>query len=72
MRFKPFLLLSAVGRLPGMIGLVLVLLGTMVENRNYTGVIILALLAVIACGLCLFYRKKINAWLDKMHKKIVR
>ena len=70
MRFKPFLLLSAVGRLPGMIGCLL--MGTMVENGNYTGVIILAVLAVIACGLCLFYRKKINAWLDKMHKKIVR
>ena len=70
MRFKPFLLLSAVGRLPGMIGCLL--MGTMVENGNYTGVIILAILAVIACGLCLFYRKKINAWLDKMHKKIVR
>ena len=65
-----FLLLSAVGRLPGMIGCLL--MGTMVENGNYTGVIILAVLAVIACGLCLFYRKKINAWLDKMHKKIVR
>ena len=70
MRFNPFLLLSAVGRLPGMIGCLL--MGTMVENGNYTGVIILAILAVIACGLCLFYRKKINAWLDKMHKKIVR
>ena len=70
MRFKPFLLLSAVGRLPGMIGCLL--MGTMVENGNYTGVIILAILAVIACGLCLFYRKKINTWLDKMHKKIVR
>ena len=70
MRFKPFLLLSAVGRLPGMIGCLL--MGTMVENGNYTGVIILAVLAVIACGLCLFYRKKINVWLDKMHKKIVR
>ena len=70
MRFKPFLLLSAVGRLPGMIGCLL--MGKMVESKNYIGVIILAVLAVIACGLCLLYRKKINAWLDKMHKKIAK
>ena len=68
MRFKPFLLLSAVGRLPGMVGCLL--MGTMVENGNYTGVVIVAVLAVIACGLCLIFRKKINARLDKIYAKI--
>ena len=68
MRFKPFLLLSAVGRLPGMIGCLL--MGTMVENENYSGVAVVAVLAVVACGLCLIFRKKINAWLDKIYEKI--
>lgn len=68
MRFKPFLLLSAVGRLPGMAGCLL--MGTMVENGNYTGVAVIAVLAVIACVLCLIYRKKINARLDKIYAKI--
>lgn len=68
MRFKPFLLLSAVGRLPGMVGCLL--MGTMVERGNYSGVAVVAVLAVVACGLCLIFRKKINAWLDKIYEKI--
>ena len=68
MRFKPFILLASVGRLPGMIGCLLI--GTMAENGEYAGVGILLVLAVIACGLCVIFRKRINVFLDKFYNKI--
>lgn len=70
MRFKAFIILSAVGRLPGMIGCLL--MGTMAENENYVGVGILGVIAVIACILCLVFRKKINSKLDRVYKKFTR
>lgn len=68
MRFRPFILLSAIGRLPGMIGCLLI--GSMVENGNYTGVIILLAFAIIACGLCIIFRKQINVFLDRIYARI--
>lgn len=67
MRFKAFITLSTVGRLPGMIGCLL--MGTMAETENYVGVGILGCAAIIACVLCLIFRKKINAKLDTMYQK---
>lgn len=68
MRFKPFILLSAVGRLPGMVGCLLI--GSMVESGNYVGVGVLLAIAVIACILCIVFRKRINVFLDKIYNKI--
>ncbi len=68
MRFKPFILLASVGRLPGMVGCLLI--GTMAESGEYAGVGILLGLAVIACGLCIIFRKRINVFLDKFYNKI--
>ena len=68
MRFKPFILLASVGRLPGMIGCLLI--GTMVENGKYVGVGILLGIAVVACILCVLFRKRINVFLDKFYDKI--
>lgn len=68
MRFKPFILLSAVGRLPGMIGCLL--MGTLAETENFVGVGIIGGIALIACILCLVFRKKINAKLDSIYEKL--
>lgn len=68
MRFKPFILLASVGRLPGMVGCLLI--GTMVENGKYVGVGILLGIAVVACILCVIFRKRINVFLDKFYNKI--
>lgn len=68
MRFKAFLPLSAVGRLPGMVGCLL--MGTMAESENYVGVGVIGGIAVIACILCLVFRKKINSKLDRIYEKI--
>lgn len=68
MKFKPFILLSLVGRLPGMMGSIMI--GSMWHKEEYVGMIALCVIAVLAFILCLIYRKKINAFLDKIYDKI--
>ncbi|MGN0712550.1 MAG: TVP38/TMEM64 family protein [Anaerovoracaceae bacterium] len=69
-RFKPFLILSAAGRLPGMIGCLL--FGMLWDRGNYIGMAIVAAAAVIAFCLCIVYRKKIDKYLDRIYAKISR
>lgn len=68
MKFKPFMLLSLVGRLPGMMGSIMI--GSMWHKEEYIGMIILAVLAVAAFILCIVFRKKINKFLDEIYDKI--
>ena len=68
MKFKPFILLSLTGRLPGMMGSIMI--GSMWHKQEYFGMIILGAIAVIAFILCIVFRKKINAVLDKAYDKI--
>lgn len=67
-KFKPFIILSAVGRLPGMIGSLL--MGYFLNDENYTGLLIVASIAVIAFILCIIKRKRINEKLDKIYEKL--
>lgn len=68
MKFKPFMLLSLVGRLPGMS--VSIMIGSMWNKEVYFGMIALAVIAVLSFLLCIIFRKKINAFLDKAYHKI--
>lgn len=68
MKFKPFILLSLIGRLPGM--MCSIMIGSMWNKQEYIGMIILCVLAVIAFICCIIYRKKINKFLDKAYDKI--
>ncbi len=68
MRFKPFLILSAVGRLPGMTGSLL--MGNLLEGEHYVGLAVVAAIAVIAFLACIIYRRRINSWLDRMYERI--
>ena len=65
MHFKPFLILSAVGRLPGMCGSLL--MGWMLEGEHYIGLSIVAAAAVLAFLFCILFRRNINGWLDRMY-----
>ena len=67
-RFKPFLILSAVGRLPGMGGSLL--MGYLLEGENYVGLAILAIIAVLAFFGCIIFRQPINGWLDRLYERI--
>ena len=68
MKFKPFILLSLIGRLPGMMGSIMI--GSMWRNGEYVGMVLLGVFAVVAFALCIVYRKKINDFLDKAYDKI--
>ncbi len=69
-KFKPFIILSALGRLPGMVGCLL--MGTMFVDENYTGVIIIGAVSVAAFILCIIFRKKIQVFMDKFYDKITK
>ena len=69
-KFKPFIIISALGRLPGMIGCLL--MGDMMMEENYTGAIIIGVFAVITFALCIIFRKKIHGLLDKFYEKITK
>ena len=68
MKFNPFMLLSLIGRLPGMMGSIMI--GSMWHKEEYIGMIILAVLAITAFILCIVFRKKINKFLDEIYEKI--
>ena len=69
-RFKPFLIISALGRLPGMIGCLL--MGYMVMEENYTGAVIIGVFAVFTFCICIAFRKKIQSFLDRFYEKITK
>ncbi len=56
MKFKPFILLSLTGRLPGMMGSIMI--GSMWNKGEYFGMIALGVIAVAAFVLCIVFRKK--------------
>lgn len=69
-KFKPFIIISALGRLPGMIGCLL--MGDMMMEENYMGAVIIGVFAVITFALCIIFRKKIHGLLDKFYEKITK
>ena len=70
MKFKPFLILSLLGRIPGMAGSLLI--GAFYMKEHYIGMAIVAVLAVAAFCLCVAYRKRINRYLDRFYDKIAK
>jgi len=69
-RFKPFIILSAVGRLPGMMGSLL--MGNMLEEDRFGFAIGIGVFAVIVCILCFVFRERILKYMDRIYNKISR
>lgn len=69
-KFKPFVIISALGRLPGMIGCLL--MGYMIMEKNYAGAIVIGFFAVVAFFVCIAFRKKIQVLLDRFYEKITK
>lgn len=70
MKLKPFLIVSLIGRTPGMMGSLLI--GRQVGVGGYTSAIIIACIAVILFVLCIIFRKHLNLWLDKAYDKLMK
>jgi len=67
MKFKPFLAFSLVGRIPGMTGSLLI--GALYMREHFIMMGVVAAIAVIAFILCLVYRKKLQAYIDRFYDR---
>lgn len=70
MKLKPFLIISLIGRTPGMMGSLLI--GRQVEIGGYTSAVIIGVIAVILCVLGIKFRNKITDFLDKSYDKLMK
>jgi len=66
MKFRPFILVSSVARIPGMLGSLL--LGVFVESGNYTAIGVLVLVIVIFFIIFYLKRKDILSFMDKLEE----
>ena len=68
MKLKAFLILSTIGRSPGMMGSLLI--GKEIGQGNYISVIIISAIAVILFVLGLLYHSKLSNILDQIYAKL--
>ncbi len=68
-KLKPFLVVSLLGRSPGMLGSIII--GQQLNTGSYMGAIVVAIVAIIAFALCVIYRKRINEYLDRIYDKYI-
>ena len=66
MKFKSFIILSSIGRSPGMLGSLL--LGHFYGEGNYKAIIVLSVVVAIILIICLIFRKQLMNILDKMEE----
>lgn len=67
MKLKPFLIVSMIGRTPGMIGSLLI--GKQLEVGDYTTAIVIAVVAVILFVLGIIFRNKLTNLLDRVYDR---
>jgi len=69
-KLKPFIIVSLIGRTPGMMGSIMV--GKQLGIGSWTGAIIVAIVFIILFGLGVIYRKSLMNWFDKMYEKMMK
>lgn len=67
MKLKPFLIVSIIGRTPGMLGSIII--GYQLNVGGYVVAIAVAVIAVICFILGIVFRKRINQFLDRLYDK---
>ncbi len=67
MRLRPFLIVSTIGRSPGMLGSLLT--GYFISSRNYAAIGVLAVVTAVILIICFIKRKQLIAMLDDLEKK---
>ena len=70
MKLKPFLIVSLIGRSPGMMGSLLI--GRQIYTGGYVSAAVIAGVAVILCILGVIFRKKVTVILDKCYTKLMK
>lgn len=69
MHIKPFLILSLIGRTPGM--MCSLAIGRQVMNGHYTSAIVIAVIVVICFILGLIFRDRVFKFFDKAYDKLI-
>lgn len=69
-KLKPFLIVSLIGRSPGMMGSLLI--GRQISTGGYMSAGIIAAVAIILCIIGLIFRKKLTVILDKAYDKLIK
>lgn len=69
-RLEVFLIISLVGRSPGMMGSLLI--GNQIVNGQYTSAIVIGIVAVVLCLLGVIFRKKVMVFFDKFYDKLMK
>lgn len=69
-RLDRFLIVSLIGRSPGMMGSLLI--GNQLVNGQYTSAIIIGIVAVVLCVLGLIFRKKVMELFDRFYEKLMK
>ncbi len=68
MKFKPFLVFSLIGRIPGMAGSLLI--GALYMREHFVLMAIVTVLAVCAFVLCILFRSGLHDYIDRFYDKI--
>ncbi len=68
MKARPFILISLVGRCPGMLGSLI--FGSMYMQKNYTVTAIVGAAVLIIILVCFIKRKDLNRFIDQLYQKI--
>ena len=67
MKFRPFIILSTIGRSPAM--LCSLLIGYFFERGNYTAMVAVTVMILAIVAACLIKRKSLIAYLDSLEEK---
>lgn len=70
MKLKRFMVVSLIGRSPGMMGSLLI--GLSIESGKYIGAGAIAAAAIILFALGIIFRKKITSFLDKAYDRLMK
>ncbi|MEG0292354.1 MAG: VTT domain-containing protein [Anaerovoracaceae bacterium] len=70
MKLKPFLIVSLLGRTPGMMGSLLI--GRQIMSGGYTSAIIIGVIAIILFAIGVIYRKRVHNLLDIGYERLMR
>ena len=66
-KFLPFLIISMVGRMPGLIGSIV--MGSLVDKGNYTLAAVILGIACVAAVFGFIYRNKLSDFMDRLKEK---
>lgn len=69
-KLKPFLIVSLIGRTPGMMGSLLI--GRQIWTGGYVSAAVIAVIAVILFLICVIFRKRLMALMDKGYDKLMK